>query len=112
MKTIRQHIHSLSNVVRRGTTKLLIGLLIVLPAALLQPVPAAAICNSSVVVANTNDTGAGSLRQALLDVCSGGTISFAAGLSGSTFNLATFLNIDHSMTIDASVLPVTSSSVS
>ncbi len=37
-----------------------------------------------VVVANTNDNGAGSLRQALLDVAPGGTITFDPTLNGRT----------------------------
>jgi len=34
------------------------------------------ICPSSLVVTNTNDSGAGSLRQAILDACDGATITF------------------------------------
>lgn len=35
----------------------------------------------SIVVSNTNDSGAGSLRHAILGACPGGTITFAAGLT-------------------------------
>jgi CSLREA domain-containing protein len=38
------------------------------------------VCSNSVVVQNTNDNGAGSLRQAIVDVCTGGTITFNAAL--------------------------------
>src|SRR5439155_21324626 len=33
-------------------------------------------CTSTVTVMNTSDSGAGSLRQAILSVCDGGTITF------------------------------------
>lgn len=42
---------------------------------------------NSASVANTNDNGAGSLRQAIADVFSGGTITFNPGLAGSTITL-------------------------
>jgi CSLREA domain-containing protein len=35
-------------------------------------------CSSSRIVTNTNDNGAGSLRQAVADVCAGGTITFSS----------------------------------
>ena len=41
------------------------------------------------VVTNTNDAGAGSLRQALLDSSDGHTIFFAAALNGQTITLTT-----------------------
>ncbi len=42
---------------------------------------------SAIVVTNTNDSGAGSLRQAILAAPSGSTISFASSLSGQTIVL-------------------------
>ena len=41
------------------------------------------------IVTNTNDAGAGSLRQALLDSSDGHTIFFAAALNGGTITLTT-----------------------
>lgn len=41
-------------------------------------------CSSSITVLNTNDSGAGSLRQAIADVCAGGAITFDNSLSGQT----------------------------
>lgn len=41
------------------------------------------------VVTNTNDSGAGSLRQAIIDAPAGDTITFAAGLAGQTIALST-----------------------
>ena len=62
-------------------------------------------------VANTNDAGEGSLRQAIANADNGGTITFALGLSGGTIiltsgELNTILN---NLTIDASALasPIT-----
>lgn len=40
-------------------------------------------CTNTVVVANLNDNGAGSLRQAVIDVCPGGTITFAPAVTGT-----------------------------
>jgi hypothetical protein len=62
------------------------------------------------IVTNTNDSGAGSLRQVVLDLTSGGTVTFAAGLSGSTITLTTGeILLNKNMTIQglgASVLSV------
>jgi hypothetical protein len=43
---------------------------------------------SQVTVTNTNDSGAGSLRQALDIVASGGSVDFDPGLAGSTITLS------------------------
>lgn len=66
-------------------------------------------CLASIVVTNTNDSGAGSLRQALADVCAGGTITFDTALSGATIPLASTLTLTQDVSIDASALatPVT-----
>jgi hypothetical protein len=62
-------------------------------------------CPMSVEVANTNDSGTGSLRQAIADVCEGGTITFDTSLSGDTIYLTTGqLTLEKSVTIDASTL--------
>jgi hypothetical protein len=44
-------------------------------------------CSPTVIVTSTNDSGPGSLRQALLDACEGGTITFAPALNGQTIGL-------------------------
>ena len=57
--------------------------------------------SSSITVTNTNDSGSGSLRQAITDICSGGTIHFAASVSGKTITLASnFPPITKVLTID------------
>jgi len=57
------------------------------------------------VVTTTADSGAGSLRQAIIDAVSPETITFNAGLNGGTITLAgTELATSKSLTIDASAL--------
>jgi len=46
-----------------------------------------AIVATNISVLNTNDSGPGSLRQAILDIYPGGTITFAPGLAGQTIYL-------------------------
>ena len=48
-------------------------------------------CAYDVTVTNTADAGAGSLRQALADVCFAGTIGFAPALAGQTIVLSSGL---------------------
>ena len=52
-------------------------------------VEAVACSGSSITVTNTNDSGAGSLRQAISDICSGGTIDFNLTTYPSTITLTT-----------------------
>jgi len=57
------------------------------------------------VVTNTNDVGAGSLRQVVADAIGGATVVFDPGLSGQTITLLTGqLTIGKDLTIDASAL--------
>lgn len=56
-------------------------------------------------VLNSNDSGAGSLRQAIADANSGDTVGFSADLAGKTVLLQTgALFLDKDLTIDASGL--------
>ena len=56
---------------------------------------------SNVVVSNTNDSGAGSLRQAILNAPSGSTITFAHKLEGQTITLTSgVLAIGDNLTIN------------
>ncbi len=57
-----------------------------------------------ITVQNTNDSGTGSLRQAIADICPGGTINFASSLSGATITLASTLVIGKDLTVDGSAL--------
>ena len=56
-------------------------------------------------VTNTNDAGAGSLREAIANAASGDIITFAAGLAGQTITLSSTLTINQTdLIIDASAL--------
>ncbi len=56
--------------------------------------------NGAITVTNTNDSGPGSLRQALADATNGDTINFDPSLNGQTITLTTAeLAIDNDVTI-------------
>jgi len=59
---------------------------------------------SSIYVTNTDDSGAGSLREAISDASNGDTINFHPSLAGQTIHLVSTLVIDKGVTIDASSL--------
>lgn len=61
-------------------------------------------CLSGITVTNGNDSGVGSLRKAIADVCSGGTIYFENDM---TMTLASQLVIDKSLTIEGQERRVT-----
>ena len=67
---------------------------------LLGPAP----CSSSIEVQNANDSGTGSLREAIVDVCPGGVISFNPSLSGATITLSSQLILDKDLVINGSDL--------
>lgn len=61
---------------------------------------------TEITVTNLNNSGAGSLRQALDDIAIGGTITFDPSLAGGTLNLTTGPIVPRSsVTIDASAAP-------
>ncbi|NJN16318.1 MAG: family 16 glycosylhydrolase [Oscillochloris sp.] len=62
-------------------------------------------CPDAVTVTSTADSGPGSLRQALADVCRGGVITFDPSLAGATISLASELNATTNLTIDGSAAP-------
>ena len=61
-------------------------------------------CNMSITVTNANDDGAGSLREAITRVCSGGTITFDADYE---IHVLSTLTIGKTVTIDGSGHTVT-----
>ncbi len=58
----------------------------------------------TLVVQNTADSGPGSLRAALANVCPGGTVTFDPGLSGQTIQLASPLVLSQNVTLDGAGL--------
>jgi len=63
-------------------------------------------CSSTVTVTSNVDSGAGSLRQAIADVCAGGTITIDSSLASQTLTLTSGdLTITKDMTIDGSNAP-------
>ncbi len=60
--------------------------------------------NPSLIVANANDSGTGSLRQAISDAVSGDTITFDPSLSGQIIRLSSTLSIEKDLIIDGSAL--------
>ena len=61
-------------------------------------------CAPRLMIQNTQDSGAGSLRQALYEVCAGGTVTFAPGLAGQTIGLDTSLVVSKEVSIDGRAL--------
>jgi sugar lactone lactonase YvrE len=59
---------------------------------------------ADVTVSNANDSGSGSLREAITNVPVGGSIDFSVGLIGQTISLTSEILIGKAMTIDASNL--------
>ena len=61
---------------------------------------------TEITVTNLNDSGSGSLRQALADIAIGGTITFDPSLTGGTIQLTSGPLVPiHSVTIDAADAP-------
>ena len=78
-----------------------VGMAIVLALILVAPFVAQNSAQAQpalLVVMNLNDSGTGSLRQAIADIASGGEIIFDVGLSG-TIGLTSELVIDRNLTI-------------
>lgn len=61
----------------------------------------------TITVSNTNDDGAGSLRQAVRDSRDGGLVVFSSALAGRTIVLSEVINIDKSITIDGGTTNIT-----
>jgi len=53
----------------------------------------------TITVTNSNDTGAGSFRQAVLDIAAGGTIAFNASTNNNDIVLASSITINKNVTI-------------
>jgi hypothetical protein len=83
---------------RRVAMLLTVMLVLALPSITRHSAMEAATCVTNPVVMNNSDSGAGSLRQAILDACDGTTITFANTVA-SPITLASELAIDENLTI-------------
>jgi predicted outer membrane repeat protein len=81
-----------------------LALTLILIIGMLRIQPPKSVLADTLIVTNTNDSGAGSLRQAIADSTSGGTIGFDPSLAGQTITLSSTLVIDKDLTIDGSSL--------
>jgi len=61
---------------------------------------------ATLTVTNTNDSGAGSLRDTLAIAAASDTINFDASLAGTTIHLASTITLSQDVTIDGSALTV------
>jgi hypothetical protein len=55
-----------------------------------------------IAVTNTNDDGAGSLRQAIADAADGATITFAPAIAGRTITVLSPLSVAHNLVVEGS----------
>ena len=69
------------------------------PSGIPTPTPAPTPCPGGYAVCNANDSGAGSLRQAILDASSGDTINFAPSVTTVNLTSGEELVIDKNLTI-------------
>src|SRR5207245_6667592 len=69
------------------------------PSGIPSPTPAPTPCPGGYAVCNTNDSGHGSLRQAILDASAGDTINFAPSVTTITLTSGELV-IDKYMTIN------------
>src|SRR5262245_59517848 len=81
---------------RSGLTRRLLVTVSVAAMTALLCQPAAA---ANLQVSNSNDTGAGSLRDAINNSASGDTVDLSPGLTG-TVTLGSDLTVTHSLTVD------------
>ena len=72
--------------------------------AVFLAIPAQQAGAATLTVTNTDDSGAGSLRQKVLDASAGDTINFHPSLAGSTISLTSEINLDKNLTLDGSGL--------
>jgi hypothetical protein len=80
------------------------GLIISWVIILSMLIPVNQVHAATITVTNTNDSGTGSLRQAITNALSGDTIKFSPSLAGQTILLASQLDITKNLVIDGSGL--------
>ena len=79
-------------------------LILVLLGGLSGVMPSGQAFAATLTVTNANDSGAGSLRQAILEAAPGDTINFDPSLAGQTIALNSQINLEKDLTIDGSGL--------
>ena len=79
-------------------------LILTLLSGMFGAVPARTVHAATLTVTNTNGSGAGSLRQAIIDAAPGDTINFASSLAGQTIALSSQINLEKDLTIDGAGL--------
>ena len=80
------------------------ALLLILVIGMLGSSPAQAGLAATLVVSNTNDSGAGSLRETIANAGAGDTITFHSSIAGQTIMLSSALSITKNLTIDGTSL--------
>ena len=80
------------------------GMILIMLGGVLCVSPVKSVLASTITVTNTNDSGAGSLRQAIASAVSGDTIKFSPSLSGQTITLSSQLDITKNLVVDGSGL--------
>lgn len=85
-----------------------IALIFILLGGMLGMSPVRSVRADTLLVTNGNDSGPGSLRQAILTAAPGDTITFNPALAGGTITLSSELVLDKDLTIDSGelLLPV------
>jgi Cadherin domain/S-layer homology domain len=75
-------------------------LILVLSIGFFNVLPILPVQAATLTVTNTNDSGSGSLRQAIVNASPGDTIKFAPALAGQTITLVSTIPLQKSITID------------
>jgi len=81
-----------------------LGVIFLLLVSLMGAVSIRPVLANTILVMNTNDSGAGSLRQAVADAAPGDTIMFNPSLAGQAITLASYLQLNKNLIIDGSGL--------
>ncbi len=77
-----------------------LALIVILVSGLMGAMPEQAAQAATLIITNTNDSGPGSLRQAIADAAPGDRITFDSSLAGQTIALASDLTINKDLIID------------
>src|SRR5215207_560588 len=90
--------------IHRRSLVMRFALILALLSGMFVAMPSKLVHAATLIVANTNDSGPGSLRQAIIDAMPGDTINFDPSLAGQTIALTSQVNLDKDLIIDGSGL--------